>query len=107
MLEILALMRLVRSLTDLAKQKGRSKAWAMLGVAMWFGGELIGFFIGIALGLDAGAYLFAIVLAIGGAVGAWAIVKSLAPIGAPEAVVDTAVEGVAPQPNNPFSPPRR
>jgi hypothetical protein len=108
MLEILALIKLVKTLSELAREKGRSQSWAALGVLMWFGGELIGFVIGEAFGLGMGAYLVAIGLAIAGAYASWLIVKSLDPaFGADHPMVDTAVEGLPADPNNPFNPPRR
>lgn len=109
MLEILALMRLVRALADILQKKGRSKAWCVLGVGMWFGGEVIGFLIGGILGFEIGAYLIAIILAAAGAAGAYFIIKSLPPAFAlsDSAQLDTAVEGVVADPNNPFSPPTR
>ena len=37
MLEIIFLMRFGRSLSKIAKEKGRSGGWAALGVLFWFG----------------------------------------------------------------------
>src|SRR5262245_61219771 len=110
MLEILALMRLVRALANILEQKGRSKAWCLLAVGMWLGGEVIGCVVGLTLELDdVVIYIIGIGCALAGAVGSYVIIKSLAPAFALDDVapVDTAVEGVTADPKNPFSPPTR
>ncbi len=79
MLEIVFLSWFGRKLASLAKQKGRSGAWAMLGVGLWVGGEVFGFGLGALLDLGMGAYLIAIGCAIASAFVSYGIVNSLAP----------------------------
>lgn len=78
MLEIFLLITFGKKLAELARGKGRSPAWAALGVMFWVGGEIIGFIIGALLGLEGlGAYPVAIVVAALGAFVAWMVVKNL------------------------------
>ncbi|MDB5355676.1 MAG: hypothetical protein JWN24_2129 [Phycisphaerales bacterium] len=82
MLEILLLWHLCKKIGVKLRAKGRSAGGyqAML-VAMWFGGEIIGAIIGVVvMGGGAGAYLFAILGAAAGAVAAFVIVNSVAPL---------------------------
>ncbi|MSP63824.1 MAG: hypothetical protein EXR72_26455 [Myxococcales bacterium] len=80
MLEILFLIWFGRKLSTIAQSKGRSGGWAALGVLFWIGGEILGFVIGSLLNLDAGAYLIAILIAVGCAVVAWVIVNQLSDV---------------------------
>ena len=91
MLEILLLIKFGKSLAKLAKSKGRSGGWAALGVAFWFGGEVMGFIVGTAFGLELGAYLFALAFAGAGIGVAYLVVKSLAPMG--PALADESMAG--------------
>ena len=79
MLEIIILIQFVRSLSRIAKEKGRSSGWAALGVVCWIGGELMGGLIGGLLDLGMGAYVLALVFAVVGAVVAYIVVKALPP----------------------------
>jgi hypothetical protein len=79
MLEILFLFWFGKKLAAMAQEKGRSGAWAALGVALWIGGELFGFVLGLLLELDMGIYLTALGCAIAGAVVAFGIVNALPP----------------------------
>jgi hypothetical protein len=112
MLEIFFLVRFARHLSKLAKAKGRSGGWAGLGVAMWFGGEVLGLIVGAAGDAGAAAYLLALVFAALGATAAYFIVKSLRP--AEGMLLDPAdrspLPGVfvptTPDLANPYAPPR-
>ena len=82
MLEILLLVYLCRHIGRTLRDKGRSPGlYQFLLVAMWFGGEIFGAIVAVAvLGVDgAGAYLGALVGAAGGATIAFVIANSLAP----------------------------
>jgi hypothetical protein len=81
MLEIFFLIWFGRRLATIARSKGRSGAWAVLGVGLWVGGEVIGFVIGSALGMEMGAYGVGIASAIGGALIAWLVVSQLPEVG--------------------------
>jgi hypothetical protein len=112
MLEIIFLVRFVRHLSRLAKSKGRGGGWGGLGVAMWFGGEILGFVVGGVGDLGAGSYLLALVFAACGATAAHFIVKSLRPADGLFSVTgdSTDVAGAfVNQPadlSNPYAPPR-
>ena len=78
MLEILLIIWLGKKLSALAKERGRSGAWAALGIGFWFFGEIVGFFIGGMLGFEGlGAYPIALVLAAMGAGVGYFIVANL------------------------------
>ena len=78
MLEILAVIGISRKIAQVAQEKGRNSAWGILGAVGWFAGEVFGFLIGVMMTESIfGAYGFAIVGAIGGAVVAWLIVNNL------------------------------
>jgi hypothetical protein len=77
MLEIIFLIWFGRKLATMAKEKGRSGAWAMLGVGMWIGGEIFGFVLGMLLEMDAGMYIAGLGCAVLGAVVSYGIVSSL------------------------------
>ena len=83
MLEILLLVYLSKQVRRIVESKGRSKAgwYQFMLVGMWFGGEIIGMVCGIAVTGDFGAaaYLFALGGAIAGTIGAFIIVKNIAP----------------------------
>ena len=79
MLEIIFLIWFGRKLASMAAMKGRSGAWAMLGVGMWIGGEIFGFVVGMLLEMEMGMYLMGIGCAILGAVVSYGIVNSLEP----------------------------
>lgn len=81
MLEILFLIWFGRRLATIARSKGRSGAWAVLGVGLWVGGEVIGFAIGTALRMEMAAYAVGIASAIGGALIAWLVVSQLPEVG--------------------------
>ena len=96
-MEILLLIYLCRRLGAILRAKGRSPGWyQFLMVLLWFGGEIFGAVVTVAvLRMDGGpAYLGALVGAAGAAVLAFVIANSLAPT-TPEgpqgfAVVQTA-----------------
>lgn len=52
MLEIILLFGLARHLAAVARNKGRSSAWAALGVVFWIGGEVFGFVVGALAGME-------------------------------------------------------
>ena len=114
MLEILFLVRFVRRLSAIAREKGHPGTWGALGVLLWFGGEVLGFILGVAATDDVGggAYLLALLCAATGAFIAYLVVKNL-----PSRAPDYAGAGVAPggpvalptEPpdlSNPYAPPR-
>lgn len=77
MIEVLFLFRFGRSLADICRDKGRSNWWAVMGVGSWIFGELFGFIVGAALGLDGGAYVAGLGCAAACAAIAWFVVKGL------------------------------
>ena len=113
MLEIALLIWSGRKLARMARGKGRSGGFAGLGVGLWFTGEILGFLIGSAIGLEMGAYAVALLMAGAGLGLAFLIVSRLEP--APEyggamPVVDEPVEElelVDRDPNDPYAPPRK
>jgi hypothetical protein len=111
MLEILFLIRFVRHLSKMARSKGRSGGWGGLGVAFWFGGEILGFIVGSLADLGAGAYLVALLFAAFGATAAYFIVKSLRGQADEMTLPVHAAAGVVPPAGppdlaNPYAPPR-
>ncbi len=71
---------LARSLSRVARPKGRSRWWGALGVALWVAGELFGFVLGGALGFSTMAsYGLALPLAAAGAAAAYFLVLGLPP----------------------------
>jgi hypothetical protein len=80
MLELLAIGRLCRFIDNLMRAKGRQGGWfQLLAILLWIGGEVFGAVIGIALGLDAGAYLLALAGGGAGAYTAYRIARAAAP----------------------------
>ncbi|HEY8209288.1 MAG TPA: hypothetical protein VIG99_17490 [Myxococcaceae bacterium] len=80
MLEILGIIAFARLLSRTAVEKGRSKGWAALGVLFWIGGEMMGFIVGGALGLETFAlYGLALLMAGAGVLVAYLVVKALPP----------------------------
>jgi hypothetical protein len=82
MLEILLLIYLCKHVGRKLRDKGRSPGmYQFLLVALWFGGEIFGAIVAVAvLGLEgAGGYLGALVGAPGGATIAFVIANSLPP----------------------------
>jgi hypothetical protein len=78
MLEILILVKFTRYLASVARNKGRSSAWAALGAVFWIGGEVFGFLVGALAGMeDLAAYLPALICAALGAAAAYGIVALL------------------------------
>lgn len=78
MLEIILIVTMSRKLAEIASSRGRSKGWAALGVAFWFGGELFGFILGGLFGLEGlSAYPIALGIAAIGLTVAWLVVKNL------------------------------
>jgi hypothetical protein len=111
MLEIFFLIWFSRHLRRIATAKGRSGKWSLLGVGLWFGGEVLGFIIGGFSDAGAGGYLLALLLAGVGATVAHFVVKALHP--AHEDMLFPTVTGpeapFAPQPpdlTNPYARPR-
>jgi hypothetical protein len=81
MLEVFVLIWLGGRLTAMAKAKGRSGAWALVGIGMWICGELVGFGIGaVLIGEQLGAYLVAIAGAVVGGIVGYQIVAGLSDI---------------------------
>ena len=83
MLEILLLVYLCRSLGRTLRDKGRSPGWyQFLLVVLWFGGEVFGAIVAVAVFRleGAGSYLGALVGAAGGATLAFVIAHSLGPV---------------------------
>ena len=112
MLEILFLVRFCRHLSKLARAKGRSGGWGGLGAGFWLGGEIMGFIVGTAADMGAGAYLVALLFAAVGATAAYFVVKSLKDERAPLEMPMTAMAGAPTAPaappdlSNPYAPPR-
>jgi hypothetical protein len=113
MLEILILMRFVRRLSAIAKEKGRSGGWGGLGALFWFGGEILGFAIGFAAtdDLGGGAYVIALLCAALGAGAAYAIVKNLKPLDGRDTIPPASNDAVVATGEpvdlaNPYAPPR-
>ena len=65
MLEIILLINFGKKLAEMARGKGRSPGWAALGVAFWFGGEIVGFILAGLLGVD-GVPAYGVALAVAG-----------------------------------------
>jgi hypothetical protein len=65
MLEIILLINFGKKLAELARGKGRSPGWAALGVAFWFGGEIVGFILASLLGVQ-GLPAYGVALAVAG-----------------------------------------
>ncbi len=81
-LEILFLVYLCKSLGQKLRDKGRSAGWyQFLLVVLWFGGEIFGGVVALVFGIDGlGMYLGALLGAAGGATIAFVIANSLAPL---------------------------
>lgn len=78
MLEIFFLRWFAGRLAAVAADKGRSKAWAALGVVLWFGAEIAGIVVGTASGGEGlGAYVFGLGAAVLSALVSYGIVASL------------------------------
>ncbi len=78
MLEILFVRWFYRFLADTAREKGQSRGWGMLGVGLWFGGEVAGLILALAAGSgEFGAYGAALVTAGVGAAIAFGVVRAL------------------------------
>ena len=79
MLEILALMALVKKIGSICNDKKRAAGgFKFLGVLLWFAGELLGFAIGASASGDiVGAYILAFMGALVGAGISIAIVSNL------------------------------
>lgn len=107
MLEIFMLIWAGRKMARMASEKGRSSGFAAIGICLWLAGELFGFLLGAALGLDMGAYLLALICAAAGLGTGFLIVSRLAPAPA-FAPLDVGVSEyrAVRDPANPYSPPR-
>jgi len=82
MIEFPATVVLYQLLSRNAGEKGRTVYWGVLGIALWFLGEVLGF---VLIDSSAGfflRYVVAIALAVTGGVVAWAVVRSLPPVNA-------------------------
>ena len=78
MLEIVAVIFLTRHLSKTAKNKGHTGAYAAIGPLLWFGGEILGVVIGLAMFDDLLAAVgIGLVLAIAGAITSAVVVHSL------------------------------
>ena len=78
MLEILFVRWFYRFLANIAVEKGQSQGWGMLGVGLWFGGELTGLVLGFASGgEEIAAYGAALMTAAVGAAIAFGVVRAL------------------------------
>lgn len=86
MLEILALLVLLKRIGKILEQKGRPGGWyKLLTVGLWVGGEFIGAIVGVLFtgsseSTNLGVYLFALLGAAVGAAIAYAIVSGLSPV---------------------------
>ena len=86
MLEIIMLIRLTRAIGKMLEEKGRKAGWfKFLTVVLWFGGEIVGGFMGGMLAALNGwntliAYLFALIGAAIGAGTAYMIARSMPPL---------------------------
>jgi hypothetical protein len=114
MLEIALLIWAGRKLAAIARDKGRSAGYAGLGVGLWFTGEVLGFLIGTALGLELGAYAVALVMAAAGLGLAFLIVSKLEPMAGHDGIAPGSVDGpveelelVDRDPDDPYAPPRK
>lgn len=80
MLEIILIIAFSRKLSTMAKERGHSGAWGLLGAGMWIGGEIFGIVLGFLLGAEELAlYGMGIVCALIGVAISFGIVKSLEP----------------------------
>lgn len=77
MLEILILVRIYKSLAEMAQKKGRAGTWGLLGVLFWIVGEVLGVVIGMEMDIGAAAYGIALGCAVVGVLIAYFIVKNL------------------------------
>ncbi len=65
MLEVVALIYICRRIWSNAFERGRSPIfYIILTLVIWVGMEILGFIIGLSLGLGAGAYFIALVFAV-------------------------------------------
>lgn len=81
MLEIAFLVFFCKKLAGIARDKNRSGGWGALGVLLWIGGEVGGAVLSLSMGKDGmELYGYALLGAGLGAVLAFVIVKSLAPV---------------------------
>ena len=84
MIELLMMNQLIRAISRILQAKRRKPGWfQLLAVVLWIVGEIVGALIGIALEMEAGAYLLALLGAGGGALASYVIAKRALP-GAPE-----------------------
>jgi len=80
MIEIFLMVKLVRSIGNLLRTKGRSPGgYQFLAVFLWIACEFIGSAIGVAADLGAGTYGLALIGAATGAGLAWTIASAAAP----------------------------
>lgn len=77
MVDLIALVVLVRFLASRAKQKGYPVYLAVIGVVMFTAGSVLGFAIGAALGLELGVMLTVIAGEVLGAAAAFAVITAL------------------------------
>ena len=76
MLEIITLIFLTKKIGPLAERKGlKSGTWKLYTVLCWFGAEIIGAVIAVAI-LGEESILLAVLLGIGCAVGSYFIIKA-------------------------------
>ena len=104
MLEILLIVKLTKSLSAKAREKGRPTSWAALLPLFWILGEVGGFILGAALEMGTGAYAIALIGAALGAGAAFLVVGGL-PQRELEPVDDDAAGIGTFDPSNPYSPP--
>jgi hypothetical protein len=111
LLEIFLLIWSGRRLARMAREKGRSGAYAGLGVGFWFTGEIGGFVLGSALGLELGAYATALALAAAGLGLAFLIVSRLEPAPGYGGLAPEPIGGdyelTDRDPEDPYAPPRK
>jgi len=78
-----------------ARDKGRSSAWAALGAVFWIGGEVFGFLVGVLAGMeDLASYLPALICAALGAAAAYGIVALLPAVATQDASGFAAYPGI-------------
>ncbi len=78
MLEIMMLIALTKSIGKVVEGKGRpSGKYKALAVALWIGGEILGFIIGEIAELGGASYVLALLGAATGAFIAWRVAASV------------------------------
>ena len=104
MLEILALWALTKRIGAIVEQKGhKSGGYKLLTVVLWFGGEILGAILGVAMAsgsssMQCTVYIVALMGAAAGAFAAYLIANNLSPMNQPPQAIPAAAP-VASTPN--------